>query len=127
MNFLTKLLDSIVDFVKRMPLFAILLVVIAFAAPSLLGYMFYALLGLVALAILAFAIFAWRLRRVQRDLHEQFRRAGEQSGHQHYSYRRKASNEGDVSIHATTAMPEKKVSDDGGEYVDFKEEKINDK
>ena len=94
MNFLTKLLDSIVDFVKRMPLFA---------------------------------IFAWRLRRVQRDLHEQFRRAGEQSGHQHYSYRRKASNEGDVSIHATTAMPEKKVSDDVGEYVDFKEEKINDK
>ena len=98
MNFLTKLLDSIVDFVKRMPLFAILLVVIAFVAPSLLGYMFYALLGLAAFAILAFAIFAWRLRRVQRDLHEQFRRAGGQSGHQHYSYRRKASNEGDLSV-----------------------------
>lgn len=127
MNFLTKLLDSIVNFVKQMPLFAIMVVVLLFAAPSLLGYMFYALLGLVALAIVAFAIFAWRLHRVQRQMHEQFRRAGEQTGHQRYSYRRKASNEGDVSIHTTTAMPEKKVSDDVGEYVDFKEEKTNDK
>ena len=127
MNFLTKLLDSIVNFVKQMPLFVIIVVAIAFAAPSLLGYMFYALLGLVALVILAFAIFAWRLRRVQRDLHEQFRRAGEQNGHRQYSYRRNTTNEGDVSIHTTPAMPEKKINDDVGEYVDFKEEKTNNK
>ncbi|MBQ3260186.1 MAG: DUF4834 family protein [Alistipes sp.] len=125
MNFLTKLLDSIVDFVKRMPLFVIVVLAIAIVAPSLLGYMFYALLALVVLAVLSFAIFAWRLRRVQRDMHEQFRRAGEQAGYR--QYRRRSGNEGDVSIHATPAMPEKRVSDDVGEYVDFKEEKNNDK
>lgn len=130
MNLLTRIIESVVNFVKQMPLFAFVLVAIAIAAPWMLGYMLYALLALVLLAVLAFSILAWRLRRVQREMQEQFRKAGEQAGHQRYNYRssrRKASNEGDVSIHATTAMPEKKVSDDVGEYVDFKEEKTNDK
>ena len=78
---------------------------------------------IIALVILAFAIFAWRLQRMQRQMHEQFRQQGEKSGHQQYSYRsrRQTTNEGDVSIHATQAMPEKRISDDVGEYVDFKE------
>ncbi len=129
-NFMTELLNSIVKFFKQIPLFVYLLIAIAIAAPSLLGFMFYAVLGVVILVIFAFAIFAWRLQRVQREMQEQFRKAGEQAGHQQYNYRssrHKRGNEGDVSIHATPSMPEKKVSDDVGEYVDFKEEKTNDK
>lgn len=111
---------------KSIPLFVFIILAIALVAPSLLGYMFYAILGLIALGILAFAIFAWRVQRLQRKMQEQFRQQGERAGHQQYnynSYRNANRDEGDISIHATTAMPEKKISDDVGEYVDFKEEK----
>ena len=130
MNFLTKLWNGIVEAFKNTPLFVFVILALAIAAPSLLGYMLYAILGLVVLGLVAFGILAWRMQRVQREVMDQFRKQGEKSGHQQYSYRssrRKAQNEGDVSIHATTAMPEKRISDDVGEYVDFKEEKTNDK
>ena len=127
---MTKLWNSIVEAFKNTPLFVFVILALAVAAPSLLGYMLYAILGLVVLGLVAFGILAWRMQRVQREVMDQFRKQGEKSGHQQYSYRssrRKAQNEGDVSIHATTAMPEKRISDDVGEYVDFKEEKTNDK
>lgn len=130
MNFLTKLWNSIVEGFKNTPLFVFIILAILVTAPSLLGYMLYAILGLIILGVAAFGILAWRMQRVQREVMDQFRKQGEKSGHQQYSYRssrRKAQNEGDVSIHATTAMPEKRISDDVGEYVDFKEEKTNDK
>lgn len=130
MNFLTKLWNGIVESFKNTPLFVFVLAAIIIAAPSLFGYILYAILGLVLLGIIAFGILAWRIRHVQREVMDQFRQQGEQAGHRQYSYRssrRKADNEGDVSIHATPAMPEKRVSDDVGEYVDFKEEKTNDK
>ena len=129
MNFLTKLWYSLVEGFKNIPLSVFILLAILIVAPSLLGYMLYAILGLVALAILAFAILGWRLQRVQRQMHEEFRQQGERAGHQQYNHNRRQrnSNEGDVSIHTTTAMPEKKISDDVGEYVDFKEEKNSNK
>lgn len=130
MNFLTKLWNGIVESFKNTPLFVFVLVAILIAAPSLLGYMLYAILALVLLGVIAFGVLAWRIRRVQRDMMNQFRQQGESTGHQQYNYRssrRKSSTEGNVSIHATPAMPEKRVSDDVGEYVDFKEEKTNDK
>lgn len=130
MNFLTKLWNSIVEGFKNTPLFVFIILAILVTAPSLLGYMLYAILGLIILGVAAFGILAWRMRRAQREVMDQFRKQGEKSDHQQYSYRssrRKAQNEGDVSIHATTAMPEKRISDDVGEYVDFKEEKTNDK
>jgi hypothetical protein len=127
MNFLTKLWNSIVEGFKNTPLFVFIILAILITAPSLLGYMLYAILGLVILGVAAFGILVWRMQRAQREVMDQFRRAGEQRGHQRYSYRsrRQAPNEGDVSIHTTTARPEKKISDDVGEYVDFKEEKTN--
>ena len=130
MNFLTKVWNSIVEGFKNTPLLVFVILAIALAAPSLFGYIFYAILGLVALIIVAFCILAWRLSRVQREVMDQFRQQGEQAGHRHYSYRssrRRAENEGDVSVHTTTAHREKRISDDVGEYVDFKEEKTNDK
>ena len=129
MDFLSKLWNSIVEGFKSVPFFVFILLAVAIIAPSLLGYMLYALLAIVVLAVLAFALFAWKVHRVHRQMQEEFRRQGENAGHQRYNYnpfRRKSDNEGNVSIHATPAMPEKKVSDDVGEYVDFKEEK-NDK
>lgn len=130
MGFLSKLWNSFVEGFKSIPLFVFVILAIVILAPSLLGYMLYAILGLLLLGVLAFAILAWRVQRVQRQMHEQFRRQGESAGHQQYNHnahRRRANNEGDVSVHATAAMPEKKISDDVGEYVDFKEEKTNDK
>ena len=130
MNFLSRLLNGIVEAFKNTPLFVFVLIAIAVAAPSLFGYILYAILGFVALAIIAFGIIAWRLQRVQREVMDQFRKQGEQAGHQQYGYRpshRKTENEGDVSVHTTTTHREKRISDDVGEYVDFKEEKTNKK
>ena len=130
MNFLTKLWNSIVEGFKNTPLFVFIILAILVTAPSQLGYMLYAILGLIILGVAAFGILAWRMKRAQREVMEQFRQQGERAGHQRYNYnryRQRNNNEGDVSIHTTTAMPEKKISDDVGEYVDFKEEKTNDK
>ena len=132
MNFLTTLLNNIIEAFKRVPLAVFVILAIAIAAPSLFGYIFYAIIGLVLLGVIAFGVLAWRMRRVQREVMDQFRQQGEQAGHRHYSYRsshRRAENEneGDVSVHTTTARREKRISDDVGEYVDFKEEKTNDK
>lgn len=130
MEFLSKLWNSIVEGFKNVPLSVFVIIALLLVAPSLLGYVLYAILGLVLLAIVIFGIIAWRLNRVQRDVMDQFRKQRENAGHQQYTYRssrRKAENEGDVSVHATTARPEKRISDDVGEYVDFKEEKTNDK
>ena len=131
MNFLSKLWNSIVASFKNTPLFVLVILAIALLAPSLLGYMLYAILGLVLLAVISFGVLAWRMSRVQRDVMNQFRRQRENAGHQQYnnfrSSHRGTANEGDVSVHATTPRPEKRISDDVGEYVDFKEEKTNDK
>lgn len=115
---------------KNVPLFVFVILAIAIAAPSLFGYILYAILGLVLLAVISFGVLVYRMRKMQQDVMDQFRQQGEGRGYQRYtyrSYRRQNTNEGNVSVHSTTAVPEKKISDDVGEYVDFKEEKTNDK
>ena len=101
MNFISAFIDGIVGFVRRNPLTCVILLLIAVVAPSLFGFMLYVILGMVLVSIISALIFAWRLRRMQRQMEEQFR--------QHES--------------EYTRYDRRNVSDDVGEYVDFKEEK----
>ena len=121
MNFISAFIDGIVGFVRRNPLTCVILLLIAVVAPSLFGFMLYVILGMVLVSIISALIFAWRLRRMQRQMEEQFRQ--HESEYTRYDRGNSSAEEGEVRVHATTAMPEKRVSDDVGEYVDFKEEK----
>jgi len=119
MNFITILFDTIVGFVRRNPLFCLILLVIAVGAPSLFGFMLYVVLGIVLFSMISVAVFVWRMRSAQRRMEEEFRNS---AGYSARNARRGTRPEGDVKVYRTTSTPEKKVSDDVGEYVDFEEE-----
>lgn len=123
MRFLAAILDALVAFVQRNPLFVLCVVVLALAAPSLLkgvaAFVLYMFLGFFLLiGILLLLLFRWRIYRVQRGMEEQFGRGfrtGDASGQRR--------REGDVRVHKTGGVPEKRISRDVGDYVDFEETK----
>lgn len=119
MNFLTIFLDSVIGFIRRNPIFCITVAVVAIVCPPLLGVMMWGVAALILISVISAALLLWRLRRVQRTMEEQFRR--QQNGYGDES----AGEEGEVKVHRTTDAPQKKISDDVGEYVDFEEEKTD--
>lgn len=126
MNFLFAIIDSIIEWIRRNPLTSILLVMIAVFAPGLYGAIFIGI-GIVILLLLAIPIFGiFKLRRMSRKMEEQANQTGQQQQHQGFGGRgfgKKQSNEGEVKVYTTQSTPEKRVSDDVGEYVDFEEVK----
>lgn len=123
MNFISALFDTIIGFIRRNPLFCLLLLLIAVGAPSLFGFMLYVVAGIFLVSMISVAVFVWRLRSAQRRMEEEFRNG---TGRSTRDARRGSRPEGDVSVHRTVPTPEKKVSDDVGEYVDFEEEHDSD-
>ena len=100
-------------------IFAIVLIVtLVVAAPwSLIFVLPVAIFFLVLLVVI------WRVRRQQQKMFDEARRqAGEQyqQQSQHSWWRRAHKSEGEVTV-VQTEQPEQRVSDDVGEYVDFKE------
>lgn len=116
-------LGDIWNFIKRNFFAIVLVVTLAVAAPWTLVI----LLPVVVLAILI-AIPLWRIRRQQQELYDEMRRKAseQQQQHQQQSQRswwhRTNKSEGEVTI-VQTEPTEQRVSDDVGEYVDFKEVK----
>lgn len=124
MRFFAALVDAFASFVQRNPLFVLCVVILALVAPALLkgiaAFILYLFLGLVLLVgILAF-LFRWRLYRLRRDLEGQFRGFGPGAGDP-FARTRQYAREGNVEVRKTTATPEKRVSDDVGDYVEFEE------
>ena len=126
MRFLAAIVDALVAFVRRNPLFVLCVVVLALAAPTLLkgiaAFILYLFFGFLLLAGVLMLLFRLRIYRVQRDMEQEFGRgfrrtssAGEASAQQR--------REGDVRVYKTTSAPEKRVSRDVGDYVDFEETK----
>lgn len=119
MRFLAAIINALVAFVQRNPLFVLCVVVLALAAPALLkgiaAFILYMLLGIVLLVGALALLFRWRLYRVRRDMEEQFGRTS--------SARTRRDREGDVRVYKTPATPEKRISSDVGDYVDFEETK----
>ena len=136
MNFFTAIIDSLVGFVQRNPLTTLLIVILAFGAPALLKgialFILYFLMGIVVLAIVLMLVFRWRIYKVRKQMEEQF---GEGFGEQTrggfrqrnsgspFAERERRGREGEVRVHKTAGTPEKRVSKDVGDYVDFEEEK----
>lgn len=141
MRFLNALFDSLAGFVQRNPLTVLFILLLALLAPSLLRgaamLLLYALLGILLTFIILALVFVWRVRSAQRQMEEQFRRrfdggaapngsAGftDQQRTEHRG-RRPYNNpqEGEVKIYRTSDIPEKRVANDVGDYVEFEETK----
>ena len=135
MNFITAIIDSLAGFVQRNPLTTLLIVILALGAPALLKgialFILYFFMGLVILAVVLMLVFRWRIYKVRRQMEERF---GEGFGDRTQGgfrprnpgspfAERDRGREGEVRVHKTAGTPEKRVSKDVGDYVDFEEEK----
>ena len=80
MGFLTAIIDALAEFVRRNPIFTLIVVVLALTAPALLKgialFVLYLVLGFLVLIFALSLLFRWRIRRVQRQMEEQFGAGG---------------------------------------------------
>ncbi|MBQ7951683.1 MAG: hypothetical protein IJ286_01045 [Alistipes sp.] len=108
-----RFFSNLFDIIRRNPFTTVLVVMLIIAAPQFFGLI--ALLMIVPILILAIgtAVMLHRLRNVQKNMHEP-NSGGTQANPGG------AKPEGKVTVHIPRQEP--KVSDDVGEYVDFKEE-----
>ena len=113
MNLLIAIIDGIVGFIRRNPLFCLLIFLLALFAPSVLGgiamFVLYALLGLVVLAII----------RMRKDLEDQF--GGQGFGPGGSGGPAGNAREGEIHIRKTKGAGEKRVRKDVGDYIEFEE------
>ena len=110
--------SSLLGFVRRNPLTCVMLLVLICVAPYLFGALAIVFVALLLMALLTWLPLIWRMRDAQRTM-EQEMDDRERAQRQHwYDFGRR--REGDVTVTETEAV-RKKVSDDVGEYVDFKE------
>lgn len=118
MNFLLLLIDAVGSFIRRNPIFCLVILLLAIGAPALLRgiaqIVFFAVLGVIFFWAGLLLWLRWRLGRMQKRMDGRF---------EEQSRRTNAGSEGEVKIHRTTGAPEKRVKGDVGDYVDFEETK----
>ena len=120
MNFLSLLIDSIIEYVRRNPLTTTILVMLMIFAPGAFGAIFIGIM-VVLLLLMAIPIFLLlRLRRASRHIKEEAHRT---TNSQQFYGRQKEKQEGEVKVYTTNQTPEKRVSDNVGDYIDFEEVK----
>lgn len=125
MNFLTAVFDSLVGFIRRNPVLCLVIVILAVAAPAVLKgiavFILYFILGLIVLALVLALLFRWRIYKLRQGMQDPFGpqagfgAAAGGSGRQRW--------EGDVKIYKTQDAPEKRISSQVGDYVEFEETK----
>ena len=132
MNYLNALLDALLGFVRRNPVFVAVVVILAIAAPAVLRGLatlrLYIMLGFAIAIIVLLIALRWRIYKVQQQVRDQF---GQQQQHHSQGFnpfarQQRPTNqpeEGEVTVHKTTATPEKRISEDVGDYVEFEETK----
>lgn len=124
MNLFTAILDGAVAFVRRNPLFCLLILMLALFAPSVLGgiamFVLYFILGIILLVVVLMLVFRWRIYRLRQQVEEQFRQGGGPSAGAP-SGGRAAGREGEVKVYKTRAAAGKRVSSRVGDYVEFEE------
>lgn len=112
-----KFLNTLLDIIRRNPFTTLLFVVLIIAAPQLFGLVALLLLIPIIILVVGAAIMLVRLRKVQRDMENSMRDA---QSRRTSTTPGASKPEGKVTVHIPHQEP--KVSDDVGEYVDFKEE-----
>lgn len=133
MNFLTAIIDALVGFVRRNPLTVLIILILAIGAPALLRgvalFFLYFIMGIIVLGLVLLVLFRWRINKVRRQMEEQF---GEGFDPRNFGGRQADSpfggdggkpREGEVKVRKTAETPEKRVSRNVGDYVEFEETK----
>ncbi len=127
MRFLLAIIDALVGFVQRNPLTVLVIVILAIAAPAVLKgiamFVLYIILGFLLLGVVGLLTFRWNVYRVRRDMQDRFGEGFDASGRGDQASGGGQRREGDVKVRKTTAAPEKRVSKNVGDYVDFEETK----
>ncbi len=131
MKYLMAIIDALVGFVQRNPLTVLVILILAIGAPALLKgialVILYFFMGLLILILVGALLLRWHMNKIRRQMEEQFGASGRTQG----DYRqardpyadRTRGREGEVRVHRTSGEPEKRVSKDVGDYIDFEEEK----
>lgn len=140
MNFLIGLIQGAVDLIRRNPLTFLVILLLAVAAPSVLvgvaGFILYLLLALFVLGLILVLALRWRLARLRREMEREGADSARRTRTYTYTWRSGGSGRrttasteeaGDVRIYKTDRTPEKRVSQEVGEYVDFEEVKKEDR
>mgnify|MGYP001534397357 CR=1 FL=1 len=115
MNFLTAIIDGLVRFVQRNPLTTLVILILAVGAPALLRgialFFLYFIMGVIVLVVAA--------------MEEQFGEGnfGGQGFGSPFAGEPRKGREGEVKVYKTSETPEKRVSRDVGDYVEFEETK----
>lgn len=133
MNFLTAIINALVGFVQRNPLTVLVILILAFAAPALLKgvalFFLYFIMSILILAVALILLFRWRMNKVRRRMEQQFgedfdpRNFGSQGFGSPFAGEPRKGREGEVKLRKTAGTPEKRVSEDVGDYVEFEETK----
>ena len=109
-------MNTIWDFIKQ-NIFTIILIVTLIVAMPWLGYLF--MIPLIIIIVFG-AMLAWKVHKLRSQIYKEAERQHrEQQGWWQRTHNR---NEGEVTV-VQTEQTEQRVSDDVGEYVDFKEVK----
>jgi len=128
MNFLILLADTVGSFIRRNPVFCIVVLLLALLAPSLLEgvvkFVLYLIFAVALFWVVVLLLLRWRLGRLQREMGERFGRQGGGPGAE-WHRRTAKTEEGEVKVYRTSETPDKRISDDVGDYVDFEETKEN--
>jgi cytoskeletal protein RodZ len=113
-------MNTIWDIIKQ-NIFTIIIIVTLIVAMPWLGYLF---LIPLALIVIFGAILAWKVHKLRNQIYKDAQQQQQQHGEQHYGWwqRSRSREEGEVTV-VQTEPTEQRVSDDVGEYVDFKEVK----
>lgn len=131
MRYLLAIIDALAGFVQRNPLTVLVLFLLALGAPALLKgialVILYMIMGFVILILVGMLLLRWHMNKVRRQMEEQFGAGGRPQGGPWQEHRRAdgrtTAREGEVHVHRTSEAPEKRVSKDVGDYIDFEEEK----
>lgn len=127
MNFLTAIIDALVGFVRRNPLTTLVVLILAIGAPALLKgialFFLYFIMGIVLLVVAAILLFRWRIYKMRRQMEDRFGEGdfGGQGFGSPFAGESRKGREGEVKVYKTSETPEKRVSRNVGDYVEFEE------
>lgn len=121
MNIIKIFFANLIAGIRRNPLTFVVLLLLMLAAPWLFGVIALVFVAMALVVLFSWLSIIWRVRDAQRQMERDFDEAG-RNRHKNGNYRRSGTKEGDVTVVATEPS-RKRVNDDVGEYVDFKEVK----
>lgn len=80
MNIIRIIIYGLLAFIERNPIFCLFLLLVAIVAPALFKVVGWIILGIIALFLVVLGIGWWRMRKMQRELNNQFRQTASGAG-----------------------------------------------